>query len=96
MKNDIDNEVRRALFWVYSHMVAYSAVLIGVLTLFKIVFEWPVPVLGVLIFLTLLFVHLYAMYMLSTPIRQVGLARWFYYVSIVYLAFLFASLALAL
>lgn len=96
MKNDIDKEVRRALFWVYSHMVAYSAVLIGVLTLFKIVFEWPVPVLGVLIFLTLLFVHLYAMYMLSTPIRQAGLARWFYYVSIVYLAFLFASLALAL
>jgi len=95
VKNN-DKEVRQALFWVYSHMVAYSAVLIGVLTLFKIVFGWPVPVLGVLIFLTLLLVHLFAMSMLSTPIQQAGVGRWFRYITLVYAAFLFASLALAL
>jgi len=90
------DEVKRAVFFVYSNIIAYTILLIGALTLFKIVFKWPVPVLGVLIFSTLLLVHITAYKMLQTPIREAHLEVLFRRIALIFAAFLLASLFLIL
>jgi len=90
------DDVRRAIFFVYSHVASYVVIVIAALTLFKIAFDLPVPLLGALIFFSLSMTHLIVYYMLKEPLRETGLLKYLYLMIAFYLVMMFLSIALLL
>ncbi|MHC1605243.1 MAG: hypothetical protein ACXQTP_04675 [Candidatus Methanofastidiosia archaeon] len=88
------DEVKVAVAYVYSHIVSYALIIVGGLTLFKIVFAWSIPLLGVLVFFTLLIVHMVSYKMLSKPIKEAKLENIFRVVALAYIFLIVLSLAL--
>ncbi|HOP09236.1 MAG TPA: hypothetical protein PK718_06210 [Candidatus Methanofastidiosa archaeon] len=90
------DEVRRAILFVYSHMASYIVIVIAALTLFKIAFDLPVPLLGTLIFLSLLLMHLLIYYMLKAPLKEAGLMKYLYMMLLFYLVMMLLSITVFL
>jgi hypothetical protein len=90
------DEVRRAILFVYSQIASYTVLVIAALTLFKIAFDLPIPLLGTLIFLSLFLVHLIVYYMLRIPLMEAGLMKYLYIILGFYLCMMILSAALFL
>lgn len=90
------DEVRRAILFVYSQMASYIVIVIAALTLFKLAFDLPVPVLGALIFLFLTLMHLLVYYMLKAPLREAGLLKYLFIMLAFYIVMMLSSVALIL
>ncbi len=93
MKASVD-DVKRAVFLVYANMVTYAIMVVGALTLFTLVFSWPIPLLGVGIFSVLLLSHSLAYAMLKAPAREVHLSRLFFAIGATYAVFIAISAAI--
>lgn len=88
------DEVKRAVFLVYTNMVTYAIAVVGALTLFTLVLSWPIPLLGVGIFSVLFLSHALAYAMLRAPIREAHLTRIFYAIGAVYAVWIAMSAAI--
>lgn len=86
-------EVRRAVFFVYTNMVTYAIVVVGALTLFTLVLSWPISLLGVGIFSILFLSHAFAYSMLRAPIREAHLTKLFMAIGAAYAALIVISVA---
>jgi len=90
------DEIRKAVLLVYSQLASYAITVIGAFTLFSIAFDLAIPVLGVLIFSTLVFVHIVAYWMLQAPLREARLIPHFLFAVVICVVFLLASVLLLL
>ncbi len=88
------DEVKRAVFFVYTNMVTYAIVVVGALTLFTLVLSWPIPLLGVGIFSVLFLSHAFAYVMLKAPIHEAHLNRLFLAIGAAYAALVVLSAAI--